>query len=113
MLFALFVELGPTPPPEELLQEHLDWLFSRFSDGTFIVTGGLDPAAGETPSAFALLEAESLDQAKERLASDPFIRAGACSHRVVPYLARVRTVGMDDRFGDEVRAIPRERQRDA
>ena len=108
MLFALFVEFGPTPPTPELLQEHLDWLFPRFSDGTFLVTGGLDPTDGQPPSALALLEATSLEDAQQRLASDPFIRAGACTHRLVPYQVRVRAAGLDDRFADDVRAIPRE-----
>ncbi|MDX6371173.1 MAG: YCII-related domain [Nocardioidaceae bacterium] len=108
MLFALFVEFGPTPPTEELLQEHLDWLFPRFSDGTFILTGGLDAVDGQPPSALAVLEAASLEDAQERLASDPFIRAGLCTHRLVPYQVRVRAAGLDDRFADDVRAIPRE-----
>jgi uncharacterized protein YciI len=112
MLFALFIEFGPTPPTEELLQEHLDWLFPRFSDGTFILTGGLDAVDGQPPSAMAVLEAASLEDAQQRLASDPFIRAGFCTHRLVPYQVRVRAAGLDDRFADDVRAIPREWHRD-
>ncbi|MDT4988720.1 MAG: YCII-related domain [Micromonosporaceae bacterium] len=106
MLFVLLVEFGPTPPTEELLRAHLDWLFPRFSDGTFILTGGLEAVDDHPPSALALLAADSLDAAKEVLDTDPFVRAGACTHRVVPYTARVRAVGMDDRFGEDVRAIP-------
>jgi uncharacterized protein YciI len=108
MLFALFVDFGPTPPTEELLQEHLDWLFPRFSDGTFLMTGGLEAVDGQPPSALAVLEAASLEEAQERLSSDPFLRVGLCTHRVVPYLVRVRAAGLDDRFADDVRAIPRE-----
>jgi uncharacterized protein YciI len=112
MLFALFVEFGPTPPTEELLHEHLDWLFPHFSDGTFILTGGLDALEGQGPSALAVLEADSLAAAKEVLASDPFVRAGACTHRVMPYNVRVRVDGMDDRFGEDVKAIPVDWHRD-
>jgi uncharacterized protein YciI len=111
MLFALLVEFGPTPPTEELLQAHLAWLVPRFSDGTFILTGGLEAVDDHPPSAMALLEADSLEAAKEILDTDPFIRAGACTHRVVPYTARVRAVGMDDRFGADVRAVPVDRRR--
>jgi uncharacterized protein YciI len=106
MLFALFVEFGPTPPAEELLQEHLDWLFPRFSDGTFLLTGGLDAVDGQPASALAVLEADSLEDAQQRLSSDPFVLAGACTHRLVPYAVRVRAAGLDDRFSDDVRAIP-------
>lgn len=106
MLFALFVQFGPTPPTDELLKEHLDWLFPQFSVGTFILSGGLEATDGQGPSALAVLEADSLEAANELLASDPFVRAGACTHRVVPYNVRVRVSGMDDRFGDDVRAIP-------
>jgi uncharacterized protein YciI len=112
MLFTLLVEFGPTPPTEELLKAHLDWLFPRFADGTFILTGGLDAVDNHPPSAMALLEADSLEAAKEVLGTDPFVKAGACTHRVVPYIARVRAVGMDGRFGEDVRAIPVDRRRD-
>jgi uncharacterized protein YciI len=111
MLFALLVEFGPTPPTEELLKEHLDWLFPRFSEGSFILTGGFEAVDDQPPSAIALLEAESLEAAKELLASDPFLKAGTCTHRVAPYTARVRAVGLEDRFGADVRAIPVERER--
>jgi uncharacterized protein YciI len=106
MLFVLLVEFGPTPPTEELRQAHLDWLFPRFADGTFVLTGGLEAVDNHPPSAMALLAADSLEAAKAVLDTDPFIQAGACTHRVVPYTARVRVVGMDDRFGVDVRAIP-------
>ncbi|MDQ1709491.1 MAG: YCII-related domain [Frankiaceae bacterium] len=106
MLFVLLVQFGPAPPAEELLKEHLDWLFPRFSDGFFIVTGGLEAVDDQPPSAMAILEADSLAAARAVLDTDPFIKAGACTHRVLPYIARVRTVGLDERFGDEVRAIP-------
>jgi uncharacterized protein YciI len=110
MLFALFVEFGSTPPTEELLEEHLDWLFPRFSEGSFILTGGLDPADGQARSALALLEADDLSAAYELLSTDPFVRAGLCTHRVVPYVARVRAADLDARFGDDVRAIPADRR---
>jgi uncharacterized protein YciI len=106
MLFALFVEFGSTPPTQELLDEHLDWLFPQFSEGSFILTGGLEPEDGQPRSALALLEARDLAAAYELLSSDPFIRAGLCTHRVVPYIARVRAADLDARFGDDVRAIP-------
>jgi uncharacterized protein YciI len=106
MLFALFVEFGPTPPTEEVLEEHLDWLFPRFSEGSFILTGGLDSPDGEPRSALALLEADDLSAVHALLASDPFVRAGLCTHRVVPYIARVRAADLGARFGDDVRAIP-------
>jgi uncharacterized protein YciI len=106
MLFVLLVEFGPAPPTEELLQAHLDWLFPRFSEGFFILSGGLEAVEDRPPSAMAVLEADSLEAAREVLNTDPFIRAGACTHRVMPYLARVRAVDMDERFGAEVRAIP-------
>ncbi|MEV6794088.1 YciI family protein [Streptomyces sp. NPDC051320] len=106
MLFALLVEYGPTPPTEELLQAHRDWLFPRFSEGNFILSGVLDAVDGRPPSAIALFEADSLEAAKDLLDTEPFYRSGACTHRVVPFTARVRAVGMDDRFGEDVRAIP-------
>jgi len=105
VLFALLVDFGPTLPTEELLQAHRDWLFPRFSEGTFILSGGLEAGDGLTPSAIALLEADSLEAAKRLLDTDPFVKAGACTHRVVPFTARVRAVGLDDRFGAEVQAI--------
>jgi uncharacterized protein YciI len=112
MLFALLVEFGPTPPTEELLQRHRDWLFPKFSEGSFILSGGLEAVEDHPPSAIALLEADSLEAAKELLETDPFVRAGACTHRVVPFTARVRVVGMDDRFGADVQAIPVDWHRD-
>jgi uncharacterized protein YciI len=105
MLLALFVEFGPTPPTEELLAEHLEWLFPRFSEGSFILTGGLDFPDEQPRSALALIEAEDVEAAHEMLASDPFVREGLCTHRVVPYIARVRAADLDARFDDEVRAI--------
>jgi uncharacterized protein YciI len=112
MLFALLVDFGPTPPTEELLQAHRNWLFPRFSEGSFILSGGLEGVDEHPPSAIALLEADSLEAAKELLDTDPFVRAGACTHRVVPFTARVRVVGMDDRFGPDVQAIPMDWHRD-
>jgi uncharacterized protein YciI len=106
MLLALFVEFGSTPPTEELLEEHLDWLFPRFSEGSFILTGGLDSGDGQPRSALAIIEADDVPAAHEMLASDPFVREGLCTHRVVPYNARVRAADLDARFGDDVRAIP-------
>ena len=106
MHFVLLVDFGPQPPAEELLNAHLDWLLPRFSEGFFILTGGLEGTDGHPPSAMAVLEADSLEAAREVLNTDPFIMAGACTHRVMPYIARVRTDGMDGRFGDEVRVIP-------
>jgi uncharacterized protein YciI len=105
MLFAVLVDFGPTPPTEELLQAHRDWLFPRFSEGSFILSGGLEAVDGHPPSAIALLEADSLETAKRLLDTDPFVKAGACTHRVVPFTARVRAVGMDDRFGTDVQAV--------
>jgi uncharacterized protein YciI len=108
MLFALLVDHGPTPPTEELLEAHRNWLFPRFSEGSFILSGGLDSTDSQSPSAIALFEADSLETATALLDTEPFFLAGACTHRVVPFTARVRAVGMDDRFGEDVRAIARE-----
>jgi uncharacterized protein YciI len=112
MLFALLVEFGTTPPTEALLQEHREWLYPQFSDGSFILSGGLDAVDNHPASAIALFEADSLETAKVLLDTEPFFRAGACTHRIVPFTARVRVVGMDDRFGEDVRAIPWTRDRD-
>ena len=106
MLFALLVEFGPTPPTEELLQAHRDWLYPRFSAGDFILSGGLEAADDRPPSAVAFFEAADLETAKDLLEDEPLYLAGAVTHRVVPFTPRVRVVGMDDRFDDDVRAIP-------
>jgi uncharacterized protein YciI len=46
MLFAQLVEFGPTPPDEDLMQAHRDWLLARFADGSFVLSGTLGAVEG-------------------------------------------------------------------
>jgi uncharacterized protein YciI len=106
MLFALLVEFGPNPPSEELLEAHRNWLFAQFSQGHFILSGGLDAVDDHPPSALALFEADSLEAATRLLDDEPLYASGSISQRVVPFVPRVRVVDMDSRFAEDVRAIP-------
>ena len=106
-LFALLVEFRGDPPPEELLEAHRGWLFPRFEEGSFVLSGGLEAIPGRAASALAILHAESLADAEVLVAGDPFIKAGACAHQVVPFTPRVRATDIDTFFGSDTKAVRR------
>jgi uncharacterized protein YciI len=94
MLFAMTAEyLGQ--PDDELLAAHLAWLVPQFERGFFLVSGGLPPHHGLTPSALALIEAETREEALAVLDTEPFFRAGKVKHDVRPYEVRVSSTGLD------------------
>jgi uncharacterized protein YciI len=106
-IFALLVEYQGDPPPEELLDAHRSWLFPKFEHGQFILSGVLDAVPGRPPSALAMFQADSLAAAEALVDDEPFFRAGACVHRVVPFIARVRATDIDAFFGSDTKAIQR------
>jgi uncharacterized protein YciI len=106
-IFALLVSFEGDPPPQALLEAHRNWLFGEFEQGRFIVSGGLEAIPGRPPSALALVHADDLAAAQLLVAQDPFIKAGACSHQVVPFTPRVRAIDIDAFFDSETKAIQR------
>src|SRR5689334_963914 len=59
MLFALLVTYGAEIPSGELMQAHRDWLYPQYENGTFLLSGVLEPVDGRPRSALAILRAES------------------------------------------------------
>jgi uncharacterized protein YciI len=108
-IFALLVEYRGDPPPDELLEAHRNWLFPKFEQGQFILSGGLEAIPGRPPSALAIVHADSLAAAEALVAGDPFIQAGACAHQVVPFTPRVRATDIDAFFDSDTKAIQRTR----
>jgi len=97
---ALFVMIGEYTGElsEDLLDAHIAWLVPRFEAGTFLVSGGLDAVGDKPASALAIMEAEDREDALRILDSEPFFQAGKIAHDVVPFHARVRGTGLDERF---------------
>jgi uncharacterized protein YciI len=106
-IFALLVEFQGDPPSDELLEAHRNWLFPKFEEGSFIVSGALDAIPGRAPSALGLIHADTLAAAEAVVADDPFVLAGACAHQVVPFTARVRATDIDTFFNSDTKAIQR------
>jgi uncharacterized protein YciI len=106
-IFALLVSFQGDPPPEALLEAHRNWLLPEFEHGRFILSGGLEAIPGRPPSALALVNADDLAAAESLVAQDPFIRAGACSHQLVPFTPRVRAADIDAFFDGDTKAIQR------
>jgi uncharacterized protein YciI len=106
-IFCLLVAYRGDPPTEELLEAHRSWLFPEFEQGRFILSGGLEAVPGRPPSALAILQADSLAAAEAIVGDDPFIRAGACEHQVVPFTPRVRATDIDAFFDTDTKAIQR------
>jgi uncharacterized protein YciI len=105
MLYVLLVTYLKGPLPEELLQSHREWLYPQFERGAFLLSGGLDAVADRPPSAIALLEADSIEEAQTLVDSEPLFNAGAVSHQLVPFVPRVRAASLDDRFPADVAAV--------
>lgn len=105
MLFVLLVTYLKGPLPEELLQAHRDWLYPQFERGTFLLSGGLDAIGDRPPSAIALFESDSIEEAQELVDSEPLFNAGAVTHQVVPFVPRVRAASLDDRFPVDVASV--------
>ncbi len=97
---ALFVMIGEYTGElsKDLLDAHIAWLVPRFEAGTFLVSGGLDAVGDKPASALAIMEAEDRGDALRILDSEPFFRAGKIVHDVVPFHARVRGTGLDERL---------------
>jgi uncharacterized protein YciI len=106
-IFALLVEYQGEPPPDDLLEAHRKWLYPKFEQGQFILSGGLDAVPGRPPSALALFQAEDLGAAEALVDDEPFFQAGALVHTVVPFTARVRATDIDAFFDTDIKAIPR------
>lgn len=106
-IFALLVDYQGDPPTDELLDAHRDWLLPKFEQGLFILSGVLDPVPGRPASALAFLQADSLADAEALVDDEPFFRAGACVHRVVPFTPRVRATEIDTFFGSDTKAVQR------
>ncbi len=105
MLFVLFVTYLEGPLGEELLQSHRDWLYPQFERGVFLLSGGLESIADRPPSAIAVLEADTIEDAQVLVDSEPLFNAGAVSHQLVPFVPRVRAASLDDRFSADVTAV--------
>jgi uncharacterized protein YciI len=98
-----------TDPRPDLFEQHIAWLTARFEEGVFLISGQ-SQGAGERPAMpLAIMEAESADAALAILDTEPLFRAGVLRHEVVPFAVRVRTSGLDDRFGgpELLRVVPR------
>jgi uncharacterized protein YciI len=106
-IFALLVEFQGDPPSAAVLDAHRSWLFPKFEQGEFVLSGGLEPVPGRPASALGLLHADTLQDAEAIVAGDPFIAAGLCTHQVVPFTPRVKAADVDAFFGDDTQAIPR------
>jgi uncharacterized protein YciI len=104
-IFVLLVEFQGGPPPGELLDAHRSWLYQKFEQGQFILSGGLEAVPGRAPSALALFQADSLAAAEGLVDDEPMLRAGALVHRVVPFTPRVRATDMNAFFDADTKAI--------
>jgi uncharacterized protein YciI len=107
MLFALLVTYGDQPPSEELMQAHRQWLYPQYERGSFLLSGVLEPIDGRPRRALAIIEADDVDAARALVDTEPFYRAGACTHEVIPFAPHVRTTGLDERLGDGLVVIER------
>jgi uncharacterized protein YciI len=87
------------------MQAHREWLFPRFEEGSFLISGSLDAVDDNPPSALAIFTADNLEEARALADNEPFFRAGACRHRVVPFNVRVRASGLDSAFTDDTKVI--------
>jgi uncharacterized protein YciI len=108
-IFALLVEFRGDPPSDELLQAHREWLFPRFEQGDFILSGGLEAVASRPASALAIFQADNVAAAESLVDDEPLFRAGACVHQVVPFTLRVRATDIDAFFDADTKAIQRTR----
>ncbi|HEV7743182.1 MAG TPA: YciI family protein [Pseudolysinimonas sp.] len=97
MLFVMTAEfLGQ--PDDELLAAHIAWLVPQFERGTFVISGGVEGVGNIPPSALAVMEAGSREEALAVLDDEPFFRAGKVRHEVRPYEIRVASSGLDARL---------------
>jgi uncharacterized protein YciI len=106
-IFALLIEYRGDPPSDELLDAHRSWLFGKFKQGHFILSGGLEAVPGRPASALAIFQADGLAVAEALVDDEPLFRAGALSHRVVPFTPRVRATDVDTFFDIDTKAIQR------
>jgi uncharacterized protein YciI len=104
-IFALLVEFQGDPPPGDLLEAHRNWLYQRFEQDQFILSGGLEAVPGRPASALALFRADSLPAAEALVDDEPMFQAGALVHRVVPFTARVRAADMNAFFDSDTKAV--------
>lgn len=80
--FVLLVTYNaPLPRVDALLDEHRTWLDGHFADGTFLVSGPQVPRVGGT----ILATAASRRNIEELVATDPLVRGGAATYRVVEF----------------------------
>ncbi|MCU1479183.1 MAG: YCII-related domain [Subtercola sp.] len=105
MMFVLLTRYTTADRDEAVLEAHRNWLFPKYEDGTFIFSGGfgsfVEGPEGEL-SALALLQAESYEEAKALVDSEPFFVNGNCTQDLLPFTARVRASGLDAIFGDDL-----------
>ena len=105
MMYIQMVTFLGQPISEELMQKHREWLYPQFERGTFVLSGVLEAVEERPPSAIAVFEAEDWEAAKALVADEPFFRAGAVSHVIVPFIPSVVAASLDGRFGDDAYAI--------
>ena len=99
MLFVMTAEfLGQ--PDDELLAKHIAWLIPQFEAGTFVISGGIGGVGEIPPSALAVMDAGSREEALAVLDDEPFFRAGKVRHEVRPYEVRVAASGLDERLAE-------------
>jgi uncharacterized protein YciI len=105
MLFVMTAEfLGE--PDDDLLAKHIAWLIPQFEAGTFVISGGVGGVGEIQPSALAVMEASSREEALAVLDDEPFFRAGKVRHEVRPYEVRVAASGLDRRLtGADTRVV--------
>jgi uncharacterized protein YciI len=106
-IFALLVEFQGGPPSDDLLDAHRTWLYDKFDQGRFILSGGMEAVPGRPPSALALFEEEDQAAAEALVDDEPMLLAGALVHQVVPFIPRVRAADMNLFFGVDTKAIAR------
>jgi uncharacterized protein YciI len=105
VLFVMTAEfLGQ--PDDDLLAAHVAWLTPKFESGVFLqsgVVGGVDEIP---PTALAVLQAASREEALAVLDDEPLFRAGKVRHEVRPYQVRVVSTQLANRIvGPETRVV--------
>lgn len=94
MLFVMTAEfLGQ--PDDDLLSAHIAWLIPQFESGVFVMSGGVGGVGTIPPSALAVMQAGSREEALALLDDEPFFRAGKVRHEVRPYELRVASSELD------------------
>ena len=85
-------------PDDDLLAAHIAWLVPQFEAGRFLLSGGVAGVGDVAPSALAIMQADSREEALSVLDDEPLFRAGKVRHDVRPYEVRVASTDLAARL---------------